>query len=82
MIAVRSVDDMAKKKLDDLAERMRGVDPARISGALRKEKRINVRVTATEHASVALAAERYGLGISEYLLRLHELAENRGRDDN
>lgn len=70
---------MTRKKLDDLAVRMRGVDPARIHGALRKTERLNVRATPTEKAGIAAAAERYNLTISEYLLRLHELAEQRGR---
>jgi Mobilization protein NikA len=38
-----------------------------------KTDRVNVRISPSEKAEMAQTAERFGLGVSEYLLRLHRL---------
>jgi hypothetical protein len=38
-----------------------------------KTDRVNVRISPAEKAEMAETAERFGLGVSEYLLRLHRL---------
>jgi predicted DNA binding CopG/RHH family protein len=40
---------------------------------LPKGDRVNVRVSSTEKVEMAQTAEAFGLGVSEYLLRLHRL---------
>ena len=38
-----------------------------------KTDRVNVRISPAEKAEIAKTAEAFGLGMSEYLLRLHRL---------
>lgn len=38
-----------------------------------KTDRVNVRISPAEKAEMAQTAESFGLGVSEYLLRLHRL---------
>lgn len=38
-----------------------------------KTDRVNVRISPGEKAEMAQTAERFGLGVSQYLLRLHRL---------
>jgi hypothetical protein len=38
-----------------------------------KTDRVNVRISLAEKAEMAQMAESFGLGVSEYLLRLHRL---------
>lgn len=60
----------------DLEAEMAVVSPADYVQALRKSDRINFTVTPSEKARIKKAANRYGLTVTEYLTRLHELAEN------
>lgn len=59
----------------DLEADMAGVSPGDYEQILRKSDRINFTVTPTEKAEIKKAATRYGLTVTEYLLRLHRLAE-------
>lgn len=38
-----------------------------------KTDRVNVRISPAEKAEMATTADGFGLGVSEYLLRLHRL---------
>ncbi len=38
-----------------------------------KTDRVNLRISPAEKAEMAQTADRFGLGVSEYLLRLHRL---------
>jgi hypothetical protein len=38
-----------------------------------KTDRVNVRISPDEKVEMAETAEKFGLGVSEYLLRLHRL---------
>ena len=40
---------------------------------LPKDQRVNIRVSQEEKDEMATTAEAFGLGVSEYLLRLHRL---------
>jgi len=57
-------------------ELQRGLTPATpwaVRDRAEKTDRVNVRISPEEKAEIALTAEAFGLGMSEYLLRLHRL---------
>lgn len=51
-----------------------------IEKALGKTERLNLLVTPQTKAEIRAAAERYGLSMTDYLLRLHSLVEARNRE--
>jgi hypothetical protein len=66
----------------DLERTIRAIPAPAIQSALRKTARLNLLVTPQQKAEVRASAERYGLSMTEYLLRLHALVEARaGRTD-
>jgi hypothetical protein len=48
-----------------------------IRTALGKTERMNLLVTPAQKEEIRLAAERYGLSMTDYLLRLHSLIQSR-----
>lgn len=65
------------KRLDDLATAVEGVCPENLDALLRKDQRINIRVTAREKADIQATATALGLNLSEYLAALHAFASPR-----
>lgn len=65
------------KRLDDLATAVEGVCPENLDALLRKDQRINIRVTAQEKADIQATATALGLNLSEYLAALHAFASPR-----
>ncbi|HYN40389.1 MAG TPA: hypothetical protein VE129_01330 [Thermoanaerobaculia bacterium] len=60
-----------------LKEEVRGIPPERLALVLEKAKRININVTPQEHEEIHATAERLGLSVTDYLLRLHEAVSER-----
>ncbi len=69
--------NLRRRPRRDLEAEMNGLTPAGYEQALRKSDRVNFAVTPQEKAEIKRAATRYGLTVTEYLLRLHRLAEGR-----
>jgi uncharacterized protein (DUF1778 family) len=61
----------------DLGRTIRAIPASEIQSALRRTARLNLLVTPQQKAEVRAAADRYGLSMTEYLLRLHALVEAR-----
>jgi hypothetical protein len=68
------MNDIQKKRLDDLARALSDADPERLDSLVRKSERIDIRVTPVEKAEMQATAEALGLSLSEYLSALHRLA--------
>ena len=65
------MDELTKKRIEALAEKARGIDRERLKELTRRNMTIGFRVSPVEHADIQKGADRYGLGISEYLRQLH-----------
>ncbi len=65
------MNDIRKKRLDDLALALADVEPERLDSLVRKSARVDIRVTPTEKAEMQATAEALGLSLSEYLSALH-----------
>jgi hypothetical protein len=65
-----------KADFDKVRSRISGSEVRR---ALGRTERMNLLVTPSQKAEIRLAAERYGLSMTDYLLRLHALVEARTR---
>ena len=74
-MAKKRISAEAERRLDELAEMLRKVSPARLETALRKTETLNVRATLSDKTSIQQAAKRYRLTVTEYLVRLHWFAE-------
>lgn len=58
----------------------RQIAPKEIRAALGKAERINLLLSPQQKEEVRAAAERYGLSMTDYLLRIHALVESRSRE--
>ena len=54
---------------------MKAMPPERLELILRKSETVQIRVTPAEKDEMKRAASRYGLTVTEYLSRLHALAQ-------
>lgn len=61
--------------MDDLDKHLRGLSSRAVKSALGRTARLNVLVTPQQKDEIRATAERYGLSMTDYLLRLHALAE-------
>jgi Mobilization protein NikA len=57
----------------EVRRELRPVTPWAERDRAQKTERVNVRISPEEKAEMAETAEAFGLGVSEYLLRLHRL---------
>lgn len=55
----------------------RGISDGEVRKALGRTERMNLLVTPGEKQEIRAAAERYGLSMTDYLLRIHALIESR-----
>ncbi len=70
---------MARRKEDFYAVAKR-VKPEEVEEALGKTERMNILLTPRQKAEIRAAADRYGLSMTDYLMRLHELVEAKARE--
>ncbi len=70
----REESGVTDERLDRLAGLMRGTSARKIQTAILRDKRVNLRVTATEKEQIDRMAKRLGLTVSDYLLGLHRIA--------
>ncbi len=61
----------------DLEDDVRGVPLREVRKALGKTERLNLLVTPQQKDEIRRAAERYGLSMTDYLLRVHALVDER-----
>lgn len=66
-----------KKKLDALAAAVKGIPAGRIEEYMSRKMTLNMRLSQVEKEGIKAAATRYGLTVTEYLLRLHALVSER-----
>lgn len=76
MTAKKPTPDQTRK-LDKLAKALKDVPPERLRTILRKDAVLQIRLSATEKASIEQASKRRGLSVTSYILRLHEQADRR-----
>jgi uncharacterized protein (DUF1778 family) len=62
-----------------LEQVVRKIPREEIRKALGKTKRMNLLLTPQQKDEIRAAAERYGLSMTDYLLRIHSLIEHRLR---
>lgn len=62
------------RDLDRLAEIMRKLPRERVALALDRSVRVNFNVTPQQHEEIRASAEAFGLSVTEYFVRLHDLA--------
>ena len=63
-----------QKELDKLVRLMKQIPPERAAMILHKNKTITIRVTEADKEEMSTTAQAMGLSLTEYILRLHELA--------
>lgn len=63
-----------QKTLERLARVMKDIPPERAAMILHKNKTITIRVSEADKDEMSRAAQSLGLTLTDYLLRLHELA--------
>lgn len=63
-----------KRDLDRLAILMRDVPPERVAAVLDRSVRVNFNVTPQQHEEIRGAAGEFGLSVTDYFMRLHDLA--------
>lgn len=63
-----------QKELDKLVRLMKQIPPERAAMILHKNKTITIRVTEADKEEMSTTAQAMGLTLTEYILRLHELA--------
>jgi uncharacterized protein (DUF1778 family) len=59
---------------------MKRISSKEIGEALGKVERINLLLTPQQKGEIRAAAERYGLSMTDYLMRLHALVESHSRE--
>lgn len=64
-----------KERLDRLAELVKRIPPERMAKALIKSERIMIRVSLADKEGIERMAAACGLTVTDYLTRLHYLAE-------
>lgn len=64
-----------------LKEDARAIPPERLALIRDRVKRININVTPQEHEEIHATAESYGLSVTDYLLRMHDLISERLRQE-
>ena len=52
-----------------------GVSPERLEEILRRGEKLTIRLSASEKAGIKASAKRWGITMTDYLLRLHAEAE-------
>lgn len=62
------------RDLDRLAEIMRKLPRERVAQVLDRSVRVNFNVTPQQHEEIRAAADAVGLSVTEYFVRLHDLA--------
>jgi hypothetical protein len=72
---VKKASGETARRLDRLAEVLRGATDAQLEEVLTKSESLTVRLTAAEKEEMKAAASWYGLTLTEYLSRLHAFAE-------
>ena len=65
--------------MDRLEEGVRKIPREEIRKALGRTERMNLLLTPQQKEEIRAAAERYGLSMTDYLLRIHSLIEDRLR---
>lgn len=66
--------------LNQLARTLRDVPPEDIASVLRKRAKIDIRVSEQEKLEIQQMAERLGVTVTEYLLKLHKREVRRGKN--
>lgn len=56
------------------------IPPKEIRAALGRAERINLLLSPQQKKEIRAAAERYGLSMTDYLLRIHALVEDGSRN--
>ncbi len=64
-----------------LEEVVRKIPREKVRKALGKTERMNVLLTPQQKEEIRAAAERYGLSMTDYLIRIHALIEPRLRKE-
>ena len=65
------------RKLDELAECLRGVPSRRLRDALVKDEMISIRVTAQEKEEMKQMARVLNVTLTEYLCQIHRFVQAR-----
>lgn len=68
--------------LSHLKQLVRDIPADRLALVLEKSKRININVTPHEHEEIHATAESFGLSVTDYLLRMHDLISERLREES
>jgi hypothetical protein len=63
----------------DLEKAVRRIRRPEVEKALGKTERLNLLVTPQQKKEIRAAAERYGLSMTDYLVRIHALVEDHSR---
>jgi len=63
-----------------LEKATRQIAPKEIRVALGKTERLNLLVTPQQKEEIRAAAERFGLSMTDYLVRIHSLIESQARE--
>ena len=60
---------------DDRLDKLKAeLTPAQLRRELAKEARIDIRISAADKRSMTATAKKLGLTLTEYLVRLHQIA--------
>lgn len=71
------------RRADRLGQALDGISTEEIETALEvRDARIEIRCPSTTKAEIEAAAGRFGLTVTTYLLRLHDLARARLAEDD
>lgn len=63
----------------DVARVIREIPKRELEHAFGKTERLNLLVTPQQKQEIRATAERYGLSMTDYLIRIHALVEGRAR---
>jgi len=63
----------------DLEKVIRQIPKRKVEKALGRTERMNLLVTPQQKGEIREAAERYGLSMTDYLLRLHEMVNSQAQ---
>jgi hypothetical protein len=67
-------------KMPRLEKLTQQISPKEIGVALGKTERLNLLVTPQQKGEIRAAAERFGLSMTDYLVRIHSLIESQARE--
>jgi len=64
-----------ERKFNELAAQLRNIPPDRLERLLNKGAVINFRLSLVEKEAITQRAASFGLSVTEYILRLHNIVE-------